>query len=64
MEDIYVKMFRKRLLVKLSSDLNNLLKRRDSDDYNNYDDPAFHRGWYEARVQSYNSIIAMVKELK
>ncbi len=63
-ENIYVKHFRKRLLIKLGTDLNNLLKRKDEDDYNNYDDPSYHQGWYEARVQSINSIIAMVKELK
>jgi len=63
-EDIYVKMFRKRLLTKLSTDLNTLLKRKDEDDYNNYDNPSYHQGWYEARVQTLNTIIAMVKEAK
>jgi len=63
-EDVYVKMFRKRILTKLATSLNTLLKRRDADDYNGYDDPSYHKGWYEARVQTFNSIIAMVKELK
>ena len=63
-EDVYVKYFKKRLLTKLSTDLNNLLKLKDSEDYNDYDSPSYHSAWYDARVQTYNSIIAMVKEAK
>ncbi len=63
-ENIYVKHFRKRLLTKMATELNRLLDRRDSDDYNNYDDPSYHQGWYEAKIQSMNSIINMVKESK
>lgn len=63
-ENIYVKHFRKRLMTKLAEEFNTLEKGRDAEDFSTYDDPSFHVGWYDARIETMRIIMNMVRESK
>jgi len=62
--DIYVRLYKERLRRKVLNNFHELEKMRDDEDYRNFDDPSYHEGWYNGRIESYRIILDTIKESK
>ncbi len=64
MNDIYITLYKARLRTKVLNDLHEVEKMQKEEDFSRFDDPSYHEGWYNARIESYRIILDTIKEVQ